>query len=226
MSLTPCKVLDLGLIEYASAYRFQQELASHRRFGETSDTVLLAEHFPAVTVGQGAVFEPWSAAWKELEEHDGLEIHEVDRGGGLAVHAPGQLMVYPIFDLQKKHWHLAEYLNILQAVMLACLENFGIDGHVHGQWDGVYAYGKQLGQLGVSVRHHICYHGFSMNVDPDINYFDLPALEDELEVEVGAITEFATRPVTMALTKQQIIRSLRELCELDIIEQERVSLPV
>ena len=173
----PIAIEVLGRIDYASAFELQKELVAARVAGEIPDTLLLLDHPPVIThsyTGRGGehlLVEPSTL------EARGVTVHPTDRGGDITFHGPGQLVGYPIIQLDEASGErdLHRYLRLLEEVLIATVATYGVDsGRVEGRtgtWlpDG----SRKLAAIGVKATRWVTLHGFALNVDVDLSYFDL-----------------------------------------------------
>ena len=153
------RLLELGVVPYLEAWEMQRGLVARRRAGEIPDTLVLLEHPPVYTIGRGG-----SRANVLVE---GIEVVEVDRGGDVTYHGPGQLVGYPIVDLRARGGDVHRYLRDLEELLLVVLADYGIAGERDGRYTGVWTAAGKVAQIGVKVSGGITSHGFALNVDTD-----------------------------------------------------------
>ena len=164
---------DLGLRSYAEALSFQRELAAARIDKRLpQDVLLLVEHPPVVTLGRSTkrenlLFTP------ELLTARGVELFEVERGGDVTFHGPGQLVGYPIVDLNEHKLDLHWYLRQVEEVMIRAVAPFGVVAERIPGKTGIWTNGRKLASIGVHARQWVTWHGFALNVTTDLSYFDL-----------------------------------------------------
>ncbi|MGJ8639786.1 MAG: lipoyl(octanoyl) transferase LipB [Opitutaceae bacterium] len=164
------KVADWGRTRYADAFERQKELVGLRRSEEASDTLVFTEHEPVYTIGlrKGAAQHLiWSdAACAER----GIEIHQSNRGGDITYHGPGQIVGYPIISLQEKR-DLHAYLRDLEQVVINTLAVFRLDSDRREGKTGIWLGERKICAIGVAVRTWVTYHGFALNVSPNMEHF-------------------------------------------------------
>jgi lipoate-protein ligase B len=163
----------LGRMAYAEALALQRDLAA-RRIGreQSDDLLLLVEHPPVVTLGRG--FQPTNLSTPaRVLEARGIELHEIERGGDVTVHGPGQLVGYPIFDLTEHRRDLHWFLRQLEQALIVALEPLGITGERQPGYTGVWTRGRKIASIGIHVRQWVTWHGFALNVTTDLSLFDL-----------------------------------------------------
>lgn len=166
-------VAQLGIVPYAEGLELQRDLARRRIAGEIGDDMLLLlEHPPVVTLGRTAkeahlVFSP------ERLRARGIEVHEVERGGDVTFHGPGQLVGYPIFDLKRHRQDLHWYLRQVEEALIVALRGTGIEAQRNAAYTGVWTRGRKIASIGVHARDWVTWHGFAINVTTDMSFFDL-----------------------------------------------------
>jgi lipoate-protein ligase B len=166
-------VASLGLRPYTDALDLQRELARARIAGELAqDLLLLVEHPPVVTLGRAAKERHLIVPRPALAER-GVELHEVERGGDVTFHGPGQLVGYPIVDLRRHKQDLHWYLRQLEEALIQTLAAYGIPGERTPTYTGVWIGGRKIASIGVHARDWVTWHGFALNVTTDLSYFDL-----------------------------------------------------
>jgi lipoate-protein ligase B len=165
-------VVDLGVMPYGEALELQRATARARIAGELpEDLLLLVEHPPVVTLGRSAK-EKNLIASPEFLGARGIEVFEVERGGDVTFHGPGQLVGYPIMDLSQHRKDLHWYLRQIERVLVGSLGTFGIDAAAREGLTGVWTNGRKIASIGVHARDWVTWHGFALNVNTDLSYFD------------------------------------------------------
>lgn len=169
----------LGRVPYAEALALQQARADARRAGSAPDTLLLLEHPPVVTLGRSAREENLLIGRDALAAR-GVEVHEVSRGGDVTLHAPGQLVGYPILDLEARgEADVHAYLRAIESALIEALAELSVPARRLPGATGVYVAEdgdgapRKLASIGVGMRGWMTRHGFALNVDLDLSLFDL-----------------------------------------------------
>jgi len=163
-------VRRLGLIPYREAWELQRRLAEQRRAGEVPDTLLLLQHPHTYTIGRSGSRDHVFLSDVQLAAR-GITCLEVDRGGDVTYHGPGQLVGYPIVDLGLKP-DVGAYLRALEACLIAVLAGFGIAAGRLPGFTGVWIEGqRKIAAIGVKVASGITTHGFALNVSTDLSLF-------------------------------------------------------
>jgi lipoyl(octanoyl) transferase len=166
-------VHDLGTIAYGDALALQRRLADDRLSGKLEhDLLLLCDHPPVITLGRGTKDSSLPLDPESLRRR-GIEVFEVERGGDVTYHGPGQLVGYPIFHLGRHRQDLHWYLRQLEEVLIVALREFGIVAERNAGYTGVWTSGRKIASIGVHVKQWVTWHGFALNVTTDLSPFDL-----------------------------------------------------
>ncbi|MGI8617983.1 MAG: lipoyl(octanoyl) transferase LipB [Gemmatimonadaceae bacterium] len=166
-------VADIGLTPYAEALELQRSVAARRISGEIpEDVLLLVEHPPVVTLGRSSKDGHLTAS-PELLKLRGVELFEVERGGDVTFHGPGQLVGYPIIDLKRHKQDLHWYLRTVEQALIDTLGELGIPAERNTGYTGVWTGGRKIASIGVHARDWVTWHGFALNVTTDLSFFDL-----------------------------------------------------
>ena len=160
-----------GLTPYAEGWDLQKELVRLRKADEVPDTLVLLEHSPVYTVGRAAKDAGNLGAGEEYLRSLGAEVFWIDRGGDVTFHGPGQLVGYPILRLKKLDTH--KYLRDLEEVIILVLGEYGIEGWRHPEYTGVWVEDRKIAAIGVKFSSgRITSHGFALNVETDLTWFE------------------------------------------------------
>ena len=165
MSGRRLEVVQAGLVPYGAALDWQRELAAARIAGSLDhDLLLLLEHPEVITLGR-------SGGAAHVLHAEGIEVVEVERGGDVTFHGPGQLVGYPILDLKAHRQDLHWYLRTLEAALIGALGALGIPAERRDGLTGVWTSGRKIASLGVHVKQWVTWHGFALNVSTDLASF-------------------------------------------------------
>lgn len=166
------EVLDVGRQGYLETLEQQRTIRLNRLAGRIDhDVLLLVEHPPVYTLGRGTRESSLPIAPALLRQR-GAEVVEVERGGDVTWHGPGQLVGYPILDLTHHRPDLHWYLRTLEQVLITALGALGIPAGVEPGKTGVWTGGRKIASIGVHVKQWVTLHGFALNVRPDLSWFD------------------------------------------------------
>lgn len=171
--MRPLAVIDLGRRAYGETLELQRALRQRRISGEVSDDVLLlVEHEPVVTLGRGTRTTSLPLA-PDLLRGRGVEVAEVERGGDVTWHGPGQLVGYPILDLSAHRRDLHWYLRRLEQAVIDALAALEITAGRNPGLTGVWTRGRKIASIGIHVKQWVTLHGFALNVTADLTPFSL-----------------------------------------------------
>jgi lipoyl(octanoyl) transferase len=200
-------VTRAGRVDYLEAWDMQRSLARARRRGDVPDLAILIEHPPTYTTGWGGDRANLLVDDRRLREI-GAVFHEVDRGGDMTFHGPGQIVVYVILDLGRLQRSVRRYVHLLEETIITTLRPFGIDGSRDPARPGVWVDGSKIAAIGVAISRGVSYHGFALNVDPDLNYFGNMIPCGIPDAGVTSIARETGTPVDPHEVEDEIIRSL------------------
>ena len=210
-----CQVQHLGVLPYRRAWDYQVEVAGSVADGRAPSTLLFVEHPHVYTRGRLSREEHVRLPLEELERR-GIEVVETDRGGQVTYHGPGQLVVYPVVDL--KGWGgPLQYVRTLERVIIGALGDFGVEAGVNPGLTGVWVGGAKIGAIGVKISRGVAYHGFAINVNPDLRYFEdiVPCGIEGLEVT--SVERLLGRQVRLAEVGERVAVRFGEEMGFEIV---------
>lgn len=193
----------------------QRELVARRKLEETPDTLLLVEHPHVYTLGRNARRSHLLADRDKLRGI-GAEVHETDRGGDITYHGPGQLVGYPILDLKQHRRDVGWYMETLQEILILTVKDFGITSHPRDGMRGIWVGEEKLGSLGVHLSRWVTSHGFALNVNTDLTYFDhiIPCgLEG---VRMTSLEKLTGRSICLENVQEMLINHFGKLFSLEV----------
>jgi lipoate-protein ligase B len=165
-----CQLRDLGLMEWAEAFRLQQRLVESRKTGEIEDQFLIVEHPHVVTMGRNGDGSNILAG-PDMLARAGIGFYETDRGGDVTYHGPGQIVGYPILDLREWKRDVHAYVRAIEQLLIDTLADFDIQGERVDKCTGVWVEGSKIAAIGVHISRWVTSHGFAFNLNPDLSYF-------------------------------------------------------
>lgn len=194
--MSKLEIIDWGRTDYADAFKRQKERVERRVSGACADALIFTEHHPVFTTGmrKGAsehlIWDP-----STLAEH-GIEVLQSNRGGDITYHGPGQIIGYPILSLKLRK-DLHGYLRDIEEVVIRTLRYFGLEASRRDGKTGIWLHTRKICAIGVAVRSWVTYHGFALNLNPDLNHFGgivpcgitdgtITSMEIELQSKVDA----------------------------------------
>jgi lipoate-protein ligase B len=198
----PARVLDLGTRDFAEVWALQRELVAARQKNEIDDTLILVEHPHVITAGRSAHDENLLAVGD-------TPVFEIERGGDVTYHGPGQLVGYPIFQLREGERDLRVYLRNLEETIIRALAQFDLPGARKPTWTGVWTANveRKLASIGVAVKRWVTLHGFALNVSTDLTRFAAinPCGLDA--AVMGSMSGELGKPVEMEGVKRAIVQA-------------------
>ena len=163
-------IVHLGHTNYLEVLDLQRELVKLRQGQSIPDTLLLVEHEPVITLGRRGSTSNILSSSEELASQ-GINVHQVERGGDVTYHGPGQLVVYPIVHLTQRELSIRGFVDLLEETLILVLADFGIKAGREPQHRGVWVEDLKVAALGVAVRRWVSFHGFALNVSPNMDHF-------------------------------------------------------
>ena len=208
-------LLDLGLCEYNKVWDLQRRLVSQRANHQIPDTLILVEHPHVFTVGKAVPGEVPVQLF-------GVPVVRIERGGQWTYHGPGQLVGYPILDLDARGRNIHEFLWKVEETMILALDEFGIKaGRVEGKGKtGVWVGKKKIASIGASVRSWITFHGFALNVNTDMNYFSMIEPCGMPSSMMTSMKECLEDEVDLNKVKERISRGFEHVFELKLAPEK------
>ncbi|HEU4593995.1 MAG TPA: lipoyl(octanoyl) transferase LipB [Pyrinomonadaceae bacterium] len=217
------KVRRLGRVEYGEAYRMQKETELAVRHGERPDTLLLLEHPHVITTGRRATRDTGILATPETLEERGVAVFETNRGGKMTYHGLGQLVGYPIINLSPDREDVHRYVRDLEETLIRALGDFGIESFTVKGLTGVHTARGKVAAIGVHIARWVTTHGFALNVNTDLSFFDLIVpCEGE---PVASMKELLGREVPLREVEGRVITRFAEVFGMTPEEEEPSSAP-
>jgi lipoate-protein ligase B len=200
----PAQLIDLGRRDFAETLTLQRDLCAARQRDEIPDTLILVEHPHVITLGRGTHKE-------NLLNTEGVPVYEIERGGDVTYHGPGQLVGYPVVLLRPGERDLHRYLRNLEEAIIRALGELGLQAGRRESWTGVWTGGAKLASIGVAVKKWVTLHGFALNVSTDLRMF---GTINPCGLEANVMTSVAAalgREVTIAEVAPLVVRHLGEI---------------
>lgn len=205
-------LLDFGRMEYARALNLQRELATRRARGEIPDTLILVEHDHVITLGR-------KTSPPNFKAQD-IPVFQVERGGDATYHGPGQLVGYPVLLLSDHD--VRRHVRNIEETLTRAARGFGIEGGTVDGHPGVWAQGKKLASIGVAVAEWVTYHGFALNVNTNLKYFELIRPCGLDPSTMTSMQEIKGKPLPFELVKAAVAREFSSVTGLALSHQHLV----
>ncbi len=206
------KILDLGLIDYSQALVLQDKLFQGVLSGASLSTLVLCEHYPVITLGRSSHAENILKTESELKKRD-ISIYNVSRGGDVTLHLPGQLVVYPIFNLKLLGRDIHKFLRALEEAVIRLLADYGISGRRIEGLSGVWVGKKKISSLGIAINRWIVTHGLSLNINCDSALFSLirPCGQNIMITTMEKEAASRQPPAASKKIKGEIIKNFKDI---------------
>ena len=205
---------DLGFVSYVSAWQAQRSLHDRRAREETGDVVLFCEHAPVITMGKSGKSQNLLISPAELQRR-GVDYFEVERGGDLTFHGPGQLVGYPIFKLARLR-EVQGFVRKMEAAIIASIGAFGLRGEQRSDHAGVFVGGAKIASIGAAVRSGVTFHGFALDVCTDLEYYRLINPCGMPDVAVTTMSREAGRHISVADVKPHMRAALESAFGIEL----------
>lgn len=204
--------VDWGRTEYKQAWDRQLELVEKRRSGAAPDTLVLTEHEPVFTIGARPGADQHLVWTEQMLRQQGVDVIKTNRGGDITYHGPGQIVGYPIMDLNGKR-DLHAYLRSMEEVLIRTVAQFGIKADRREGKTGIWVETRKIAAIGVAVKSWITYHGFALNVSPDLSHYDGIVPCGITDGTVTSLEKECPSTPLMGLVKARLIQEFWELFE-------------
>jgi lipoyl synthase len=171
ISSEPLQIHDCGVEDFHGTLELQHKLVEQRRNNQIGDTVLIVEHQPVITLGARQSANKLLADKNEITKR-GIDVVEIRRGGGATAHNPGQIVFYPILNLQELRLDINEYIRTLEQIGIELLEQLGVKSERRKGFPGLWVDNRKIASIGVRVSRQITHHGMAINIQNDLGIFD------------------------------------------------------
>jgi lipoyl(octanoyl) transferase len=217
--MPPLLTTDLGLLSWSDAYALQQRIVAARKAGAIDDVLLFCEHPHVLTLGRNASQKNLLASENVLRQKN-VELRETNRGGDITYHGPGQLVGYPILNLDPIRRDVHWYVRTLEEAMIRASADFGISAYRIPGKTGIWVRPpgnipeEKLAAIGVHISRWVTSHGFAYNVSTDLRYFDLIIPCGIADRKASSLEKLLQRNVSLGEVKPRLIHHLSELFSL------------
>ena len=209
-------IRDLGRLDYRAAWDMQLKTHAAVAEGRTVPTLLLVEHPPVITFGrkggrQNLLADPAALAAQ------GFSLYDIERGGDVTYHGPGQLVGYPILPIGRA---VRSYLRKLEAVMVQVLAEYGVTGEGSPGYAGVWVGDEKVVAIGVAIKRNVSFHGFAMNVSTDLSHFSYIVPCGIADKGVTSLNQLLGRPVTLTEVKPKLLKAFADVFDMTLQSAE------
>ena len=204
------EILDLGQEAYRTTWDRQKDIHARRRQKVVPDTLILVEHEPVYTIGRNA-----DRSNLLTDYPNDVKIYDVERGGDITYHGPGQLVGYPIMDLHKYKLSVSWFMKSLEEVLIRTLVEFGIVAGRRPKFTGVWVEEEKIAALGVRLSRWVSMHGFALNVATDLEYFNGIVPCGISQFSVTTMSRVLKRDIRVADVKPVLVNNFLTVFEID-----------
>jgi len=205
---------DLGLIDYKEAWDLQHETFEKRNAGEVSDILYLLEHPNTYTLGKTANRMNLIGSEGFIKRHN-VQIYDIDRGGDITYHGPGQIVGYPIIDLKDWEQDTHKYLRNLEEVIIQTVAEYGIEGGRKEEYTGVWIGERKICAIGIKVSRSITMHGYALNVNTDLDMFSGIVPCGITDKKVTSLQHELGKEIIIDEVKTKIVENFKKLFKYD-----------
>lgn len=209
------RVLELGELDYERAWKLQTEMVERRFEGKIGDTFFFVTHPPTITVGRSANGDNLLVSDSELKRR-GVAKFEIERGGDITFHGPGQQVIYPIVDLRNRGRDVHRFLRDLEQVVIEFLRNYDLQGQRISGKTGVWVGEHKICAIGVAVRRWITFHGLALNLDTDLSFFDLINPCGMPSDTVISLQNLTQTPIDKSKAFYQLVNAIQLVFDVDL----------
>lgn len=211
------KILDLGRMDYKPSWDFQKNFHQDVLNGKETDTLILVEHEPVYTLGKNANKEHL------LDKRNSrVKVYNVERGGDITFHGPGQLVGYPILNLNNFKKNISWFMRTLENIIIECLNTYNIDAYQKKGLTGVWVNDEKIGAQGVKISRWVTMHGFSLNINTDLSFFDMIVPCGIANCKVTSMEKLLGAPQNMQDVKFNIAKAFDK--NIHLIDRELIAL--
>lgn len=204
------EIVCLGKKDYGEVLKLQRGLVDARANCVIPDTLVLVEHNPVITVGRSGQTSHILAS-SDVLARNGIAVYEVERGGSVTYHGPGQLVGYPIMMLPGGLRGAVGFLRKLEEVLIRVLHEFGVTGYRRPGMTGVWTDEGKVAAIGVAVRRNVTFHGFALNVDPNLSHFEWIVPCGLAGERVTSLSRLVGHAVPLGEAGKSVIKGFRDV---------------
>jgi len=201
------QVLDLGKLDYLEAWNKQKEIHAAVAEERMPQTLILVEHPPVITFGRKGGRDNLLASEQWLTEQD-FKLYNIERGGDVTYHGPGQLVGYPIFTIGRR---VRDYLRNIEEVFIRLLASFDIDSVGSDGYAGVWVGDEKVVAIGVAIKRHVSLHGFALNVATDLSHFETIVPCGLQDKGVTSLSRLLAKTISVDEVKPQVVKHFEDV---------------
>lgn len=218
-------VLNLGMEPYDRIWELQHRLVKARQEKRIDDILVLLEHETVITVGRSGDPSHVLASAHELQKAS-IQVYHIERGGDVTYHGPGQLVGYPILYLEAHRLGISDYMHALEKVLILTLSDFGLAAHRRRGTIGVWVGEHKIAALGARVERGVTYHGFALNVAPNLAHFELIVPCGLTDVQVTSMEQELGRSISTEAVRERLMWHFGQVLAVPLRETSLSELPL
>lgn len=212
-------LIDIDLIDYRRAWDFQREVVAAKVKSDLPDILILLEHNPVITLGRRGKRQHILAT-PEVLTVEGIQVYHVERGGLVTYHGPGQIVGYPILNLRNWPRNVSRYIFNLEEVLIRTLGDFEIEGTRNRLNRGVWVGGSKIGSIGVAITRWVTYHGFSLNVSPNMTHYHFITPCGLEGIEITSMRGLLGKEPDLRRVRYAISRHFQQVFEMELVRMD------
>lgn len=206
--------INLGIEPYRKIWDYQSQIQNLRIEGKISDVLILLEHHHVYTLGKIAKRDHLLISPEKLIEEK-IDLFEIDRGGDITYHGPGQIVGYPIIKLDELYQDLHLYLRELEEIIILTLRDYNVEGYRIPGLTGVWVNDEKICAIGIKVSRWVTMHGFAFNVNTDLNYFNKIIPCGIKDKGITSLQKILNRDVNLEEVKTKLVRNFMKIFRYD-----------
>jgi lipoyl(octanoyl) transferase len=203
------KVLDLGIIDYNKAYAIQKEKLKLVKDGNCNGVIILAEHLPVFTIGRSSSKNNFIISREKIKSL-GADIVYTDRGGDITFHGPGQLVAYPVFNLNMHGRDMHKFLRGIEDAIICLLAEYGISSFRVPGRTGCWTGKGKIASIGIGASSWISYHGMALNANTDLQFFDMINPCGYKDIKMTSMQEILRTLIDIDILKTRLVKSFEK----------------
>ncbi len=210
--------VNLGMVDYIQAWKLQSEIVAAKVSGGVEkDIVLFLEHPAVFTLGRRGGRDYLQVGEAFLEQA-GIPLVQVERGGYITFHGPGQSVVYPVIDLESRRLGVTEYVAALEEIMLLTVRAWGLTAQRRSKNAGIWIGNHKMGSIGIALRKGVSFHGLSLNVNVDLTPFSWIQPCGLAGVSMTSVEQELGKEISMTVAAGELMKNVKTVLKMDLDE--------
>jgi lipoyl(octanoyl) transferase len=211
------KVLDLGLIDYNRAYLIQKENLNLVKSGNCDGVIILAEHLPVFTIGRSSSSDNFILSRDRIKSLS-VDVVYTDRGGDITFHGPGQIVAYPVFNLNMHYRDMHKFLRSIEEVVICLLADYNISSFRIPGRTGCWTSKGKIASIGIGASSWITYHGLALNANTELRFFDMIHPCGHKGIKMTSMQEIMNQHIDMQALKLRLLSGFEEIFNIKLLQ--------